>query len=560
VWDSESRQKLELGVDPTASPYAKSASYRDTIGSMTYYQGMAPMRVRGYGLVVGLGHNGSSECPRAIFDRLVQALYKQHNFTSSVVGVRNIKPEALIEDLDTAVVLVHGEIPPGAVAGSRFDVVVTAVPGTQTKSLRGGRLYTADLEMYRAVTPNAALSGRVLARASGPLFLNPFSEGDAATQSVSLEGIILGGGEVTEDRRLRLVLLQPSYHFAQKIQDRINAQMPATDKIADAISPSFVRLAIPEEFRNDSGHFLALVRALYLSNDPRFAAARARELGEEILHPTAPHGQIALCLEGLGRAALPVLDELYTNEKDYVSFHAAVAGVRLGDHLAADVMAMHAETPNGEYRFRAIRALGEARGMAGAGMCLRRLLDDVDPRIQIAAYEALLERRDPVIKSMCIGGDNFSLDRVPSERPSFIYVKRQGSRRIAVFGDEPECGPPLLYRAPDGSVTITAGPNDDHLTVLRVVTATNATSPAVPVHFDLGALLELLGSDAGVDHDGQVTGLAVDYAAIARALYHLSRDKAIDASFVLEQPNVAELFGPARPRGRPESELSFAGS
>ena len=50
-------------------------------------------------------------------------------------------------------------------------------------------------------------------------------------------------------------------------------------------------------------------------------------------------------------------------------------------------------------------------------------------------------------------------------------------------------------------------------------------------------------------------GLGLDYGAVVRALYYLCQDHAINAKFILEQPNAAELFGPARPAGRPESEL-----
>lgn len=555
IWLKESPQKLELGVEERLGPLAKSAAYRDTIGSKTVYQGMAPMRVRGYGLVVGLGNNGSSDCPRPVYDRLIEALYKQHSFSSSVVGSRTISPERLIRDEDTAVVLVRGEIPPGAVAGSRFDVGVMAWPGTQTKSLRGGRLYTSDLHIYTTVAPNTTLSGQMLAKAAGPVFLNPFSEGDAATQSSQLEGVILGGGLVTQDRRIRLVLTQPSYAISRRIQDRINAFFPGSHKIATAMSQSIVQLSIPREFRGDEAHFFGLVRSLYLSRDPHFSAVRARALAREIIQPSAPHAQIAQCFEGLGRAALPALDGLYAHTKDYVSFHAAVAGFRLGDHVAGDVMTTHAEESGGAFRFQAIHALGEARDMAATGMALRRLLDDEDPRIQVAAYEALLERDDPIIETVVVGGDNFLLDRVPTQRPSFVYVRRKETRRIAIFGDDLKASPPVLYRAPDGSVTITAEPDADTLTVLRVVLHSGSVSPPVPASLELTKLILLLGHDADIDADGNVIGLSLDYAAVVRAIYALCKSGAIGASFVLEQPNAAELFGPPRVTGRPESEL-----
>ena len=205
VWTEERRDKIDLGVDPVAGMFANSAAYKDTISAKAQYQGIAPLRVRGIGLVVGLGNNGSTNCPRNVYDSLLQSLYKQHSFTSSVVGTKNITPERLIADRDTAVVLVRGEVPPAATAGERFDISVSAWPGTETKSLRGGRLFTTDLEIYRQTAPGQSISGQMVAKAAGPLFLNPFADGDAPTKASELEGLVLGGGFVTQDRRVRLV-------------------------------------------------------------------------------------------------------------------------------------------------------------------------------------------------------------------------------------------------------------------------------------------------------------------------------------------------------------------
>ncbi len=583
IWLEETKQKLDLGVDPTASALANSAAYRDTIGAYTYYQGLTPMRVRGYGLVVGLGKNGSRDCPRNVYERLIRSLYKQRGFSSTELGVKSITPEQLINDVDTAVVIVQGEIPPASVKGTRFDVAVQVLPGTQTKSLRGGRLHHMELLVFRPVSPTVSLTGQVLARASGPVFLNPFSGEEAATRSTRLEGVVGGGGKVSQDRRIRLVLLEPSYQRARQIQDRINAYFPSRERVGDAISPSFVRLRVPLEFADDTAHFLALVRGLFLSHDPQFEATRSRMLEEELVHPKAAHARIAQAFEALGRAALPALDRLYSHRKDAVSFHAAVAGLRLGDHIAGDAIGIHAQNTAGEYRFQAIHALAEAKGLASAAITLRKLLNDDDPRIQIAAYEALVERGDSTIKSVRIAWDNFILDRVPTQVASpsaraspsagvspsagasaprggrghgnFVYVKRSGSRRIALFGSNIRCTPPVFYRAPDGSLMINATPGDETLTTLRMAVPTGAMSPPIPAPLDVPGLIKLLGSQAELGLDDEVLGLGLDYSAVVRAIYHLCKDRSINANFILEQPNVAELFGPPRPTGRPESEL-----
>lgn len=551
---TDNRTRQDLGVEPMPNPLAKSAAFRDTIGSHATFEGLGPMRVRGFGVVVGLGKNGSSDCPKPIYDRLVQTIYKQHRKVSQRVGERTVTPERMINDLDTAVVIVEGSIPPAAKAGTTFDVAVMALPGTQTKSLRGGRLYTADLEVFRQTT-SGPIYGEALARAAGPVFLNPFSDGDSATQSNPLEGVIIGGGLVTKDRRVRLVLNQPSYGMAQRIQERINAHFPARERVADALSPSFVQVTIPPEYQDETAHFLGLIRGLYLSRDPAFEQRRARELADEIVEANAPYGLISLCFEGLGRNALPVLGDLYAQRHDAVSFHAAIAGVRLGDYIAVDALSLHALDPTCAYRQQAIAGLREARGMAAAATALRKLLDDEDPRIRVAAYEALVHRGDTMVTVDWLGGDNFALDLVPSSRPNLIHVKRSGTRRIALIGQDFRCDPPLLYRAPDGSVTIDAGEDESSLRVLRMVTSTGAMSPEVSVPLELPAVIRLLGDDPDVDDEDRITGVGLDYAAVVRALYYLCDTRAINATFMLESPTIDDVLTSPKQEGRPESEL-----
>ena len=555
IWEHENPRKVDLGIAPERDTGRTSVALRDTIGSVAYFQGMGPLRVRGYGLVVGLGKNGSRDCPKHIYNGLVQSMYQQYSFSASEVGVESITPEALIDGIDSAVVAVYAEIPAAAVSGLPIDVVVRALSGTQTKSLVGGRLFPMDLEVFSASEGRRSITGRSLARAAGPVFVNPFSGGDSATKSNPREGMILGGARVTRNRDICLVLIRPSYGLARRIQDRINAHFPSSGRIADATSPSFIKLTIPGEYRRHSGHFLSLVRHLYHTRNPGLDAVRTKKLSQEILHPDAPHADIALCFEGLGRTALPMLTDLYGHTKGFVSFCAGVAGLRLGDHLASDVVAAHAANPASQYRFRAITALCEARGMAGAAAALRDLLNDPDPRVQIAAYEALVLRGDPIIDSIPIGKGNFVLTRVPSSKSNLIYAKRSTTRRIALFGDALHCTPPLFYAAPDNGITINAREDDEMMTVVRRVTSTGRTSPAIPVSYDLASLIKLLGGTAEVDGNDEMLGLGLDYGAVVRALYHLCNDRSINAKFILEQPNVADLLGPSRPVGRKESEL-----
>jgi len=554
IWEKVSTKQVDLGVAPQLSPWTNSAAIRDTIGALTFYDGIGGMRVRGYGLVLGLGEHGSRECPKHVREQLVEMLYKQRFRILTEIGQQHTTPEQLIDSRNTAVVVVHGTISVANSMGKAFDVTVSALPGSQTKSLIGGILAPTDLQVYRN-TAGTTIAGKVLAQASGPLFLNPFAGGDAATKISPLQGTVLGGGKALQPRQLRLVLSSPSYLWARKIQNRINAKFPNDPPIASAISPSFIKLYVPHTYADNTGHFLSLVRALYLSSNPRFEAIRARELGQELVNVNAPHALISLAMEGIGQTAVGELSKLYGHPKPHVRFYSAVAGLRLGDHIAADAVALIAQDALDPHRFNATRALGGEKGMAVAGIPLRRLLHDDDPRVQIAAYEALSERHDASITRLRIGADNFILDLVPDAHSTFIYAKRTGSRTLVLFGEKTQCKPPIFYRSPNGSVTINAQIDDDTLTLLRRVTTTGHMSPPVKSSRDVKKLIQLMGSQASADAQGRVTGLGLDYSTIVRTLYHLCADGAINSRLMWEQPNVAELFGPGQPTGRPESEL-----
>lgn len=557
TFDSDRWKRLDLGVEATAPAGASSASHRDTIGASAFYEGMAAMRVSGYGLVVGLGRNGSTDCPKRIFDRLVQDIEKQFRSGPTLVGSTRITPGQLIRDPDTAVVMVRGDIMPGTTTGTHFDVAVSAIPGTDARSLRGGRLYTCELDYSVATSPDRVRhSGRTLALAAGPVFLNPFAfDDDAATTSNPLEGYTIGGGVVTQDRRVRLVLTEPSYSRAVQVERRINAKYPGQAKVADAISPSFIKIRIPKESHGDTEHFLLLLRHLFLPQRPGFVADRCRELATEIVRPDAPHGAIALCLEGIGPAALPTLGSLYSHHRDYVSFHAAAAGLRLEDHVAVEVMALHAADPDSPFRFQAVRALGRASKMGTAATPLRRLLDDEDPRVRVAAYEELARRHDMSLQTTTVGGDNFLLEVVQTSRRPMIYAKRSGERRIVVFGTELNCITPVFYMSVDGALTINAAdPNDTKLTLVRKSPLSGSVSPPIPCSRDVLDMIELIGGEPE-EHNGTVTGLGLDYGSIVHVLHTLCNDNVINADFILEEENAAELFGPARRNRRPESEL-----
>ena len=535
---------------------SNSLAYRGTVAEQGWIEGLRLMRVRGYGIVAGLGTRGSRECPRRIRDRLVQEMYKRQEFSGSGLKPARLTPEQLIDDLDTAVVMIEGEIPAAALKGTRFEVTVSTVPGSQTTSLEGGRLYTANLHIYREVPTGGAVEGKVLATAAGPVFINPFgAKEDPATKRSTREGYVIGGGVTKGNRRLRFVLSRPSYQRARHITGVINARFPSSPKVAEAASRSYINLRIPPSFADDPFRFLALVRHLYLPQEQGFADKRAQDLAEEILDETAPHPDIALAWEGIGRTALPVVQELYTNPRPPARFYAALAGVRLGDDVAVEVLEQFATKADSPHRLTAIDALAHARRSTRAALVLRQLLDDRDPRIRVEAYEALLSRGDRVIESRPIGANNFALDTMPSSAENLIYVRRTGSQRVVLLGSGWRCLPPIFYQSPNRMLTVNADDDDENLTLIRRTPFSNRTSPPLPAALEVDELIAMLGGDPRVTSADEVHGLALDYSTITHALYELCRTRSINAKFMLQRTSVTEMFGPLTSTGRAESDL-----
>ncbi|NOT02568.1 MAG: hypothetical protein HOP29_18325 [Phycisphaerales bacterium] len=548
-------QKSTVETIVPENALTNSFAYQGTVAEYAYFEGLRKLRIRGYGIVVGLGRNGSRTCPTAIADQLKQEMYKTRKFAER--RGQHITPERLLDDPDTAVVAVEGEIPAAALKGSRFDIAVRAIPGTETTSLEGGLLYECFLQVFRPVGAAGWIPGREVAVGGGPVFLNPFGAGEgAATQTNWREGVVVGGGRTSEDRRVRLLLTVPSYQMAIRIADAINDRfsLGGTD-VADAVSPGEIKLTIPSPYAHDPKHFLAVVQHVYPTLPAEMLAQRTLELAREFEAADAPHAEIALAWEAIGRPSLPEVQKFYAHPRPVTSFHAAAAGLLLGDDSAADVIEQHVLNDRSEHRLKAIRVLASAVDSMRAARPLRQALDDSDPRIRTAAYEALRERGDPTIVSVEVGTESFTLDMVPSRGEPLIYVKRTEDRRIALFGGPILVRPPAFYASPEETLIVNAAAGDAEVTLLRKSRTGGSVSPPIPGELDVSRLIAMLGNDVPQSPGETIHGLGVDYGGITRMLAELCAAQSINAQFILETPGAADELLLGRPPGRRESDL-----
>ncbi len=517
--------------------------------------GAGEMVVQNYGLVVGLGDKGSSEVPPHVRKYLVEKILKER-LGRYQEGTEGVTPSVLLEDPGTAVVLIAGTMPPGAPVGTHFDLFVRALPQTSTKSLVGGVLL--DMPLHMAVGGAAMPGGptRAWAEAGGAIFVNPFLDPTDTGQAPHLrEGRIIGGGRITLARPVRLQLRRPDFSRAQVIERRINQRFPRSqsDRVAEARSRSEIALNIPPEHRDDYTHFLELVMHLPLRTGQGVDEILAERIGTAIEEPGADHRELALVWEAIGEAARPVVRRSYTSPNQQVALYAAATGLRLGDLSAGDVLIALTASKDTELQLAAIEELGAHRGVVRSLGPLRKLLNDTNERVRVAAYEALArigDRRS--VQTIDVGPGEFRLDIVDSDRADVIYATQTGRQKIVLFGRGMPVRQPVFFAMPDDSVVVSAREGEDGLTVMRRIPRRSSLTPPFHIGFLVSDLVRTLGSRAQYDEEGKIMGLELTYGEVVSALHQMCKDDDIPARLVLQPaPSVQRVYESGMSAGSP---------
>ncbi len=537
--------------------FRKNGPIPGTVGSMCYLDGMRRVSVQGFGLVVGLAGTGSGECPEELRKQLISTIIKYQKLYGDA-GDKNqaMTAGALINSPDTAVVRVSGTIPAGASKGDTFDLVVQALPNTGTTSLEGGRLYTCDLKVF-AGPLDQTVTSRVLAKGAGPVFINPFEKKKyRGAVLLRRNGFVLDGGMSSEDRRISLILSQPSYATARTIEQKINSLFgPPPDnplwQTAKAISPDKVELHIPREYRRQLGHFLGLVQNVYVRSDPSYIQTQANELIQQVSDPGANASAISYAWEAMGRTILPLIQSLYTSPNKQAVYYASRAGARLGDTVAMEQLGAIAMDAASKYRRKAVRTLGYCKDTT-ARRILRKLVDDPNVDIRILAYRGLARQGDTSVDRRRVGEDNFTLDVVESNAWPMVYVTRARQRSVVLFGHI-NMDPPVFYCHPDDSITINANSGDKKITLIRK-SPSGKSSGAVECSVELASVLDMLGSDPVVDpKTSKVYGLGLPYSHIVAILSQMCKDGSIPAKFKMQ--DLTRASEPSEDSiGRPERD------
>jgi len=212
--------------------HAPASAQQVRIGDLTVNDGDVPVRLMGYGLVVGLDGTG---------DR-AQGVYGSRHTVQSIVNLlRNFDievPAELLRTRNVAAVLVTAEASPYLRTGGRVDVQVSSIG--DARSLRGGVLWATPLV--------SEPGGPALAIAQGAAVVseNLASTADPVETSVRIPAGALisrplprAGGTGS-----RILLKEPNLTMATRIGAAIEAEFGAG--VAQVEDPGAIALNLPD--------------------------------------------------------------------------------------------------------------------------------------------------------------------------------------------------------------------------------------------------------------------------------------------------------------------------
>ncbi len=542
-----SRETPDAPSDPVQT-YSGPRLFHTTVGSMATMRGYLPTLVSGYGLVVNLENTGSSECPPSLREWMLNEMGKQ-GFGRPSLGFGSMTPEQVLDSNRTAVVLIQGVMPPGATHGTRFDLLVSALPGTQTKSLQDGVLYTLDL--FNGLVTLEPPLGQPVAHGRGAITLNPNPSGhdeskEAASQRLRV-GRVIAGGTTGENVTLSLTANQPSYRRVRDMADRINTRFPQTpeDKfpVAKAQNDTEIEINIPAKYKNDPQRLINLLESLYLNSSPAFIHKQGKQLAESLRQPAYRElaDRVAYAWEAMGREVTEIIRPYYDDSDLVVRLAALQAGARLADPKTAEPLFAIADTGT----VLAAECLGDllvARPDHGrARLLLRRLLDHDKTEIRIHAYRALETAHDSSITAWVFKEGNqrekMAVSVVRCEKP-LIWASQSSKPQIVMFGEQLHLNAPTLFSIWDNQLMLKTIPDNPSQIAIRYRNPLHPAAKEMTIANDAPLLAGTFAFRP--DQDSKSDGLDMSYSRVVAALQHLSREGHIDAPFELETSDLSE--------------------
>jgi len=545
----DNTRKVERAPGAAPAPtYTGPPFLRNTVGSLCTISGFEPTYASGIGVVVNLNGTGSPQVPAPLRTQIVNELRKRGvgSVRSLDSGFPMVTPGQLLDSEDTALVAVQGLIPAGATKNTRFDLLVSALPQTQTTSLQGGNLMPLDLTAAGAESPGTFLP--TLASARGDIYLNPFNPQDRDDQSTEFlrQGIVLRGGRVAEDQPITLNLNQPSWARSRTIANRINERFGLTrDRraIAEPKTDRSIAIFIPPRFANNPGELINLISYVYLGGGTNFENIMATQLAEVAKRRPDDRNDVAMAWKALGKQVLPVIRPLYDSDDLGLAFAALNAGAFLDDERTSARLDLLAEHDNPDIRIAAARVLAELPNSLRGSATLGWLVNDPVADVRVAAYEAMIASGDSQVRRLPIvdetGRIKYVVDRVRADQP-LVYTRISSTPTIAVFSDDVRFQSGSVARAWDNRVMVRAAADNNPWEVF-FAPRDNDNPRTFQIYPSYPTLAYFLGHRPSVK-DPQ-DGLDLTFSRVVDVLYDFSQRDQVNAPMRFELSGLAAAIG-----------------
>jgi hypothetical protein len=493
--------------------FTAPAEWGPTIGSLTKVFAPEPVPTEGLGLVVGLEGTGSTECPPQVRAYLRQYILRQ------LPARTRLDVDEFINSPNTAVVLVQGVIPAIASKNQYFDVRVTALSGTQTTSLNGGRLYTAELKMMGSL----GVKTRILADAEGPVYIDKIDNGRVDSKT----GYILAGGKVLDEYKIILALNKPDFAMTNRIRNRINGRFD--DAAAKAVSSDRVEFVVPPKYKEQKQRFVSIVTMMYLTQEPAINSNRINTYVKGLAGSQDKYSN-EVALEAIGNECLNELGVLLKSSDEKTRLHAGRCILNLGSDAGLAALRQIALDKDSAYRVEALESITMGAKRNDALSLSRKLLRDDDFRMRLAAYEQLRKLDDVAINQEFIGR-NFYLEQVTQTEFKTVFVSRSGQPRIVLFGAPIYCSGNIFVESGKGDVIINAPSGQKYLDIIRKHPKRPSVITQLKSSFEIGDIIRTLCEEPLKEGEKGRGGLGVSYTDAAALLKKMCDMGVVKAEF-----------------------------
>lgn len=460
----------------------------DLVGEATSPQGLTFVAVEGVAAINRLPGTGGSVPPSIFRDQLVDEI-KKHEVSD---------PNQFLERPETALVRVQAIIPPGVRRGDPIDLRVISPPQTGATDLHGGWLMDTRLRQQRTGGGMIRKSD-VLVVGTGQVMTRACIEGGGDANQ-KLEGIVLGGGRIQQDRKLGLII-RPEYKHvktAAKLAESINQRFYFYEGrnrggIAYPREDEYIEITVHPRYRRNIHRLLHVVSKVVARGESQETQTRLVDLGKRMTEPTTA-AEAALQLEAMGERAIPTLLEAVGNKDPEIRFYAAETLAYLDRTEAIEPLESSiADHP--AFRHQGLLAL-EGMDNRTSLDALRRLMHQPSIETRYGALRSIRRRPDgkaslrPV--AVAAGVDFY---HVQSEAPPFIAVSLVEKPEIALFGPEITLQIGDFLRGPGGLVIRPDEEQTDHLRISRFRPGADDRRATVPA--TISGVLAGIGATGG---------------------------------------------------------------